>query len=136
MCPVQFIFFGFEQITVGVLVSTRTISETITRTIVRACVVATAVDIQRAVVLHGTATPSVYPQRQALIVKPVAKLTTSAGLGGAEPLVDGLRGSDGRLVNSPVEEEHDEHWNEEGSHGRVDDIVGIIVQFTFTRIGP
>jgi hypothetical protein len=50
-------------------------------------------------------------------------------LGSAESLIDGFSCLNGRSINAPVEEEHDEHGNEETSEGRVNDVSRIVGQF-------
>ena len=51
-------------------------------------------------------------------------------LGGSESLIDGFSGFDSGSVDAPVEEEHDEHRDEERTEGRVDDVTGVVGQFT------
>lgn len=65
--------------------------------------------------------------------KPCRVVRTFGSLGGAEALIDGAGGSHGRLVDAPVEEEHDEHGYVEGAESRVHHVAGLVSQLAFPR---
>lgn len=51
-------------------------------------------------------------------------------------LIDGACGTNGCAVNAPVEEQHHEHWQIEGSESRIYNISGVVGQLTrkWTRL--
>lgn len=64
------------------------------------------------------------PKCEALLVKAVAEGTRA--LGSPEALVDGTSRLHGSAVDSPVEEQHDEHRQIEGTQRRVDDVSSVV----------
>lgn len=74
-----------------------------------------------------------YTQRESLLIEPVAERATAAHR--PEPLVNRSGGVHGRLVDAPIEEQHDEHRYIERAQRRVHHIPLVVGQFTYPWAG-
>lgn len=81
--------------------------------------------------LERRAAAAVYAQREPLLVEPVAERAAAAHR--SEALVDGARRVHGRLVDAPVEEQHDEHRYVERAERRVHHVPLVVGQLAYPR---